>query len=168
MNQRGFSLIELVVVLVIMGILFSIVAINFSAWTRKAQMEKQAREFLSDLNTARSESVFRKRTNSIVINGSATGYAFRRYSSLNENLTSGGTQVFTKSTGYQFSMEDGSSAAGQNIQFDMRGFAATPSDTDTIRIRINPINSGAAFDCVVIATSRINIGKMEGASCVQK
>jgi type II secretion system protein H len=168
MNQRGFTLIEQIVVLGIMGILLSIVAINFNAWLRKSQIEKQTREFNSDLNTARTESVFRKRRHSIVMNGTAKGYAFKRYSSENESLTTGGTDLFTKSTSYQFSTEDGSSAANQFLAFDIRGFAIT--DSDLVTIRINPVNSGAAFDCVFIdiARSRIKIGKMEGASCVQK
>lgn len=162
MNQRGFSLIELIVVMALTGILFSIVAINFNAWIRKAQIEKQTREFLTDLNLARSESVFRKRRHSIVLNSTATGYAFRRYSSENEIRTSG-TEVFTKSTSYQFSKKSGASAADLIFEFDIRGFT---NDLDTIRI--DPVNSGAAFDCVAIAISRLNIGKMEGSSCVQK
>lgn len=166
MSQRGFTLIELIVVLVIMGILCSVVAINFTDWMRKAQIEKQTREFISDLNAARSESIFRKRRHSIVLNGTATGYTFRRYSSQDEDRSTGGIDIFTKTASYQFSKEDGSSAASRTFLFDTRGFAATFSDTGTIRII--PDNSGAAFDCVVIATSRTNIGKMEGGSCVQK
>ena len=166
MNQRGFTLIELIVVLVVMGILCSVVAMNFSDWMRKTRIEKQTREFLADLNAARSESIFRKRRHSIVLNGSATGYTFRRYSSENEDRSTGGTDIFTKTTPYQFSNDDGSSAASHTFMFDIRGYVPIISDTGTIRI--NPVNSGAAFDCVVIATSRINIGKMEGGSCVQK
>lgn len=166
MNQRGFTLLELIVVLAVMGILLSIAAINFSNWMRKAQIEKQTREFISDLNTARSESIFRKKRHSIVLNGAATGYTFRRYSSQDEDRSTGGTDILTKTASYQFSKEDGSSAASRTFLFDTRGFAATISDTGTIRV--NPVNSGAAFDCVVIATSRTNIGKMVGGSCVQQ
>jgi type II secretion system protein H len=166
MSQRGFTLIELILVLVITGILLSVGTLNFTDWVRKTHIEKQTREFLSDLNTARSESIFRKMRHSIVLNGNATGYTFRRYSSENEDRSTGGTDIFTKPTSYQFSKEDGSSAASRTFLFDVRGFASTISDTGTIRI--NPVNSGAAFDCVVIATSRTNIGKMEGGSCVQK
>lgn len=167
MSQRGFTLIELIVVLVVMGILLSIAALNFSDWMRKAQIEKQTRELFTDLNFARSESIFRKRRHSIVFDASANGYAFRRYSSENEGrATGGGILLFSKGTSYSFSRADGSSVANDIFQFDIRGFAPTPNDTGTIRI--NPMGSGAAFDCIVIATSRINIGKMEGSSCVQK
>jgi hypothetical protein len=105
-----------------------------------------------------------------VINGAANGYAFRRYSSDNESRTAGSV-LSTKSIPLVLSNVDGSSAAGTIFQFDTRGFAAgselaTPEDIGTIRI--NPVGSGAAVDCVRIEASRTNLGRMEGADCVQR
>ena len=165
MDKDGFTLIELIVVMSIIGILLAVATLGFVDWIRKARIEAQTREFLTDLSFARSESIFRKTRHSIVLNSAATGYAFKRYSSENESRF-GGMEIFSKTMKYTFSKQNGNSAADQVFQFDVRGFAATPSDLDTIRV--NPVNSGAAFDCVVIATSRLNIGRMEGTSCVQK
>jgi len=165
-KESGFSLVELMVVIGITAILLSIGTLNFSSWQRKSQIERQAREMLADFNSARSESIFRKKRHSIVLNSTATGYVFKRYSSENENRTTGGSVLFTKTSSYQYAKEAGASAADQIFQFDILGFNATPADLDTIRI--NPVDSGAAFDCLVISASRTNIGKMEGGSCVQK
>lgn len=169
LSHSGFSIVELVVVIAIIAILLSIVTINFSQWTRKAQIERQTRELLVDLNTARSESIYRKKQHAIIINPTATGYILRRYSSVNESRTSATPAseiLFNKAVSYQFSKGNGSSIADNILQFDVTGFTSTPADNNTIRV--NPTNSGAAFDCLVISNSRINIGQMTGGSCVQK
>jgi len=166
-SNSGFSLVELIVLMAIMGILLSIGTINFNNWQVKSKIERQAREFLADLNSARSESIFRKQRHSIVMNSDGTGYAFKRYSSENENRINGGTTLFTKTNSYLYAKENGTQLNTITIfQFDILGFAATASDLNTIRI--NPVDSGAMFDCMVISYSRTNIGKMESGSCVQK
>lgn len=162
-QEKGFSLVELIVIMVIVGLLSAIVALNFNEWTRKAQIEKTTRELYSDLNSVRTESIFRKQLHSLIIDSNATGYVLKRYSSINESKSSGGTVYMTKPGTYVLSKEGGSSAVGRIFQFDTRGFTA---DLDTIRI--NPINSGAVFDCVVVSSTRTNLGKMEGGACVQK
>ena len=166
LKQNGFALTELIVVVVIMVTLLSIATLSFNSMQRKANTERQTREFFSDLNAARSDSIFRKNRHSIVINSAANGYAFRRYSSENEDREDGGTVISTKTISQTLSKVGGGSAADIIFQFDTRGFAATPGDRDTIRI--DPVGSGAAFDCVVIAESRTNLGRMEGGSCVQR
>ena len=161
-RDAGFTLVELMVILILMGIMFSIGGLNFNNWQRKSHIERQARETISDLNAARTDSIFRKQRHSIVINSGATGYVFKRYSSLDENRLAG-TVIMTKTARYQFAKAAGTSAANRIFEFDLQGFT-----TDWDSIRINPVDSGAAFDCIVIAASRTNIGKMEGGSCVQK
>lgn len=166
-RTKGFALTELIMVMVIMGIILAIAALNFNSWQRKAQIERQTRELLTDLNTARSESIFRKKMHSVVINADSMGYVLRRYSSLNEDRVAGGTPIATKSTfGYVITQADGTSCAGCISQFDIMGYTVTPADNYTWML--NPSGSGAAFDCVVISASRSNIGQMSGGSCVQK
>ncbi len=162
-DKAGFSLTELVMVIAIIGILLSVVTLNFNQWTNKAHIERGIRELHSDLNTARMDSIFRKNRHSLVINDTATGYVLKRYSSANESRTTGGTVLFTKSGKYQYAYKDGDPAADRIFEFDIRGFT---SDWDTIRI--NPTGSGAAFDCVTVSATRSNLGQMTGGNCVQK
>lgn len=167
---HGFALTELVVVLAIIGLLSTITTIAFNSWNRKAQIERQTREFASDLNMARTESLYRKQRHALVMNGDATGYILRRYSSADEKRDSAVPAkgiVTSKKVAYQFAKESGASIANAIFQFDTNGFTATAGDNDTVRV--NPVGSGAAFDCVVISSSRINIGQMSGGTtCVQK
>lgn len=163
MNNRGFSLIELVVVISIIGILSSVAVMSFSSWMRKAQIEGQTREMLAEFNAARSESVFRKKRHAIILQPSS--FIIKRYSSADESRTGDTTRgvILTKQLAYSISRVSGSSLADRIIEFDIRGFT---NDWDTICV--NPFYSGAQYDCIAISGGRVNIGKVEGADCVQK
>lgn len=160
--DAGFSLIELIMVMVIAGVLMTFATLGFNSWNKKALIEKQTRELLSDANAARTESLFRKKQHSIVFNADATGYAFKRYSSENES-TYKGTTLFSKKFSSQMKSKTGASIADDVLLFDTRGFALSLNT-----IRVEPVGSGASFDCIVISGSRTNIGQMSGGECVQK
>jgi type II secretion system protein H len=161
--KKGFSLVELMVVIAITGILMAAATLEFSSMNKKSQIEKQTREVFSDFNGARTESLFRKKRHSIVFNATGNGYAFKRYSSENENKFAG-TVVFNKTYSNQIKTETGGTIADNTtLLYDIRGFAL-----DLKTVRIDPVGSGAVVDCIVISASRTNLGQMSGGSCVQK
>ena len=160
MNKNGFSLVELVVVLAILGILMSIVTLDFNAYTRKAQIERQTRELFADINQARIDSLHRKTRHSIVLEPNS--YSFKRYSSENENQ-SDGTVLQTRNVSYEITIENGTSISTVVTEFDIRGFT-----NNLGTFRINPVGTTAQVDCIIIATGRTNLGKMENGSCVYK
>jgi prepilin-type N-terminal cleavage/methylation domain-containing protein len=160
MDNKGFALLELLVVILIMGTLMTIATLEFNSWQKRAQIERQTRELFADLNQARMDSFHLKKRHSIVMQPGS--YTFRRYSSENENHFAG-TAVRIRNVSYQITKASGSSAADDVVEFDIRGFT---NDWDTYRI--NPIGTAALVDCIVIATGRTNLGKMEGTSCVVK
>ncbi|MDQ5882520.1 MAG: type fimbrial biosis protein FimT, partial [Pseudomonadota bacterium] len=64
-RQHGFSLVELMVVIVIMGILMGIAGPSFLDFIRRSQAMGAVNEFVSDINMARSEAL-RKRSRVVI------------------------------------------------------------------------------------------------------
>jgi type IV fimbrial biogenesis protein FimT len=60
-QQRGFSIIELAVTLVILGILITSAIPNISSWMRNTKLRNQAESLLTGLQQARNEAVRQNR-----------------------------------------------------------------------------------------------------------
>jgi type II secretion system protein H len=166
MNKKGFALIELMVVIVIIGLLLAIVTLNFSDWQRKTQIEKQTRELYTDINTARTEAIFRKKIHRITFQPGS--YVFKRYSTENEPYTAG-TVLLTKNFVNQLALENGGSIADRSLEFNMRGMTTGANvSSSNFTLRVNPVGTSAMVDCVIIHVARTNMGKMENGSCISK
>jgi type IV fimbrial biogenesis protein FimT len=61
MKQRGFSIIEIAVTLVVLGILLTSAIPNITSWMRNAKLRTQADSLHSGLQQARNEAVRRNR-----------------------------------------------------------------------------------------------------------
>lgn len=154
MNRAGFSLVELITVITIMGTLLAIVTLNFNSMQRKSQIESKTREIFNDLNEARLNSIYQKENHRIVFQPNS--YVMKRYSSGNEDRTSGGTVVHTKNSAHQLSLVNGGSIADIPVEFDIRGFTISATGTT---VYVNPVKSGAMFDCIVVSKARNNMGQ---------
>lgn len=165
MRNDGFSLVELIVTMSIMAILFGIATLNFFDWQRKSQIERQVRELFTDINTARTESIFRKTRHRITFQPSS--YVLRRYSSENEAYTAG-TVINSKNVTYQLTRQLGGDISDYSLEFDIRGFLTGSNfSSPNLTLRVNPITTGASLDCIIVHVARTNMGKMtnDGTSC---
>ena len=65
MKKDGFSLIELLVVIIILGIVASLGTVSFTGWIRKHDLESQVKEMYTDLMNARLTAMHQNRSHFI-------------------------------------------------------------------------------------------------------
>ncbi|MBI5042993.1 MAG: prepilin-type N-terminal cleavage/methylation domain-containing protein [Nitrospirae bacterium] len=168
MDERGITLIELLIVIAIIIILVVAASITIPGLVGKYNIENQVRAFHTDLLSARARARERNMRHFVVV--TATNYQV--FEDTNE---SGGTAPnagdntapgFTNPK--SFLPNYGVSAWADTIVMDTRGIvqpALTPLGT-TIRFNIGTLEP--EYDCVVISQTRINIGRWNGADCAQR
>ena len=161
-NCAGFSLVELLITIAIMGIVMSISTISFNSWIRKSNIEKQTRELFSDITEARTNAFTQKIVYGIVFQ--PTSYAMKTYSSeveykSNSAAVANGVVVARKSLKYSLT-KAGADISNTPVVFDTTGFT-----NDLFTIYVNPATEPAALNCVVLSASRVNMGKINGTNC---
>lgn len=157
----GFSLIELLITMAVMGIVLGIATLNFREWQVKNNMEAQTREILVDLNEARTNAFTQKRPHSIVFQPNS--YVMKSYTTAAEALTDG-TTVKTKNLKYGLTMA-GASIADTLVVFDTTGITFNGFTIFVNPYNADPAQEPVAVNCIVISTARVNMGKINGTAC---
>jgi prepilin-type N-terminal cleavage/methylation domain-containing protein len=150
MDQRGFTLVELLMAITVMAILLSIGTFQFNQQLRKSAVENQTRILYGDIVQLRSKALFEKRSRALRL--STTGYSL--YSSGVMSVGPADTRVLKAPLTW--------SGATTDVTFDTSG-----TTNDNKVICTNQINT-AAVDSIVISTTRIRLGKLnQGAACAE-
>lgn len=161
MKNNGFSLIELIIVIGIMGIIMSIVGINFNQWQVKNNIERQANEMYMEIAEARQLALNTRQARSIRF--SANSLVFRRYTS-DADLESGeGIEVKTKALRYPITHStwaapsDNPNITTADILFTVRGIMDQPTPNSICIFS----DVGPSADAIVIVYSRVGLGKIK-------
>lgn len=158
MNNRGFSLMELMIVIALIGILSAIGTFGFSQYSKKAQIASQTRLLYGDLMEYRIKAMYEKKNWTIKI--AAAGYGI--YSSADTTVA----PVKTVTLKYDVTTDN-----ADDIIFNTRGLALFSSDTSNLNLGKSACVASAndaAVDAVVLSTTRVQIGKRkEGLSCAE-
>jgi prepilin-type N-terminal cleavage/methylation domain-containing protein len=179
-NLKGFTLLEILIVIALIGTLSGIAILAYSQWQRKYNVEAQVKEMLSDLTNARLMAIQTKREHRVFLNPMA--YTTVRYEDENDqprvDASDGGNIVdshgiiignrqYAKTLKYtiqQLNTTNGSVNALSNtpLIFNDRGYSTT-----RITIVFDWGRNEGALNCLVVHDARINIGRINNANtCV--
>ena len=147
MTNRGFTLMELLIVIALIGILSAAATFGFSQYSKKSRMAGQTRALYGDLMEYRAKAFYEKRNWTFKISAASYGI----YSSANTAAAPVTTVYLKHNVEYNNPTAD--------IVFDSQGLANVSSKS----VCISSAND-AVVDSVVISKTRVQIGK-KGTSC---
>lgn len=165
MNNRGITLIELIVVISIITILVIAAGITIPGLVGKYNIENQVKIMQSDLASARVRAMENNRVHFVTL--TATGYTI--YDDTNPAPDGDGTlNIATDTRIAQRSIDTRYPivwTTNATIALTTRGIV-----NDMGTIRVNPVDAtlDPEYNCIAVFTTRINIGKWNGIDCDQR
>ena len=150
MNMRGFTLVEIIVAIAVMGILMSIAMFNFNDYSRKANVESQTRKLYSDIMSLRGKGLYEK--HEVALRLSTTKYSL--YSST--SMIGPYQETVLKSE------IEWNSPTVTDIIFDTQGLSNVDKS-----ICVKTSNN-ATVDSIIIFATMVKLGKLkDGENCGQ-
>ena len=174
MNNRGLTLIELIVVISIIGILAAALGFSYVNWMGKYKVEKATKELYADLMNVRCMAMTRNRDHFADFNFPAppAGHgAYRIAEDTNDDdegdnnsdgIIDDSGHTFLASYPKTVEYPITNNFVGKIINFDKRGIVQ-PSGTICFFTDNDP-----DYDCIVISPTRIIMGKLKpsnGGQC---
>lgn len=99
MAARGFTLIELMVVLILLGVMLTLAAPSFMTFQRNAELTSASNSFVAALSAARAEAMKRQlRTFVVPLSGTNWASGWRVFVDTDSNVVSGSISAGTGDT----------------------------------------------------------------------
>lgn len=151
MNNRGFSLMELLIVITLIGILSALGTFAFSQYSKKSQMATQTRLLYGDLMEYRVKALYEKKN-----------WTFKMSAAKYEIYSSAATAVTPVTTVALKHPVEFKSTPAPPIEFDTQGVIPL-ADANTVCVASA---NDSVVDSVVISRTRVQIGKRKaGTDC---
>ncbi|MDD5286611.1 MAG: prepilin-type N-terminal cleavage/methylation domain-containing protein [Desulfuromonadaceae bacterium] len=159
MKSRGFTLIELMVIITIIGILSAIAALNLNSWQKKSTVERYVKELYADVQGARMNAIYNKIRQGVEF--APQQVTFKSFSSESD---AAGRVVSTKSLPIAIAL-NWTSANSNRIEFNTSGIMSDP----IIKVICFTNPEDAPYDAVIITPVLTNMGKVtnRGAACAR-
>ena len=163
MKNNGYSIIELIVVIGILSILLAIATFSGHEWLERYRVEGQTKELYADLMNARVSALQRNRVFFVTL--AANQYTVYEDTSPspdgNGTLETGaGQDRLVMQKAVRYALSSNIDIATTRVAFSATGLASPNNTTIWFTATSNP-----ASDCIVLATTRILMGKMNGTVC---
>ena len=150
MRRAGFSLVEILVVLTIMGTILAIGTLQFNLFMTKGTIERQTRELYADFMAARTAAVTQHTSKTVVITPTSVTF-------VSADLGGGTT---TKTLAKPITWAGKASGDAQKvIIFDEQGAFDVVNNGNTT-ICVKPTLEKAQVDSIVLFSTRIHLGKV--------
>ena len=128
-KQGGFTLIEVVITVAIVGVLAMIAVPNMIGWRQERQMQGTARVFYSDLQLARFTAIREAETVSFIFAAPSGDYSL--FIDPNQNyVLDAGEKLLNSETMPAGVTVENVTLAGNRTQFNSRGMAAETGNLD--------------------------------------
>ncbi len=153
--EKGFTLIELAVTIVIIGVLTAIAISSYRTWVKKTTIENDTKQIFALLNEARARAFAEKRQCGLIFNNRIVRLVcdtdldnsiLDETSSINEVILK---NDFSKNFSYALFNKNGTASISGTIYAD-------------------DISTDPNYSCVTISTTRIKMGKWNGSTCSLK
>ncbi len=164
--REGFTLLEVLIVVVILGILTTMAVTSFLELNEKYEVETETKQLYVDLMDARGRAMQRNRFHFVRItaNGYAT-YGDTSPSPDGNGIYNSGLDNQVVNVTVQHAITPVLALGSPNFNFNRNGIA---SDTGYIRFSST---ANPDYDCITIRETRTKLGKYDataGGRCVEK
>jgi prepilin-type N-terminal cleavage/methylation domain-containing protein len=162
-NNNGVTLIELMIAVSIIAILVVALGFEYRNWMGRYKVENQIKQMHTDFMNTRSRAMTMNRMHF----ATSAANAYTIYEDRNPAPDGNGTleiasdlrlPTYPKAVEYVINW----TGPGNQINFDRRGMIA-PAGSVHLTSTVD-----ADYDCLTISQTRINMGKWDGANCVEK
>ena len=162
-DNNGVTLIELIITVSIIAILVVALGFSFQGWMGRYKVENQIKQMHTDFMNTRTRAMTMNRMHF----ATSAANAYTIYEDTNPAPDGNGTleiasdfrlPTYPKSVEYTINW----TGPGNQINFDRRGMIA-PAGSVHLTSTVD-----ADYDCLTVSQTRINMGKWNGATCVER
>ncbi|KMQ50796.1 hypothetical protein CHISP_2319 [Chitinispirillum alkaliphilum] len=152
LNSGGFTLIEVVVAVVVLGIIGTLITINWAGFIRYQNLRKEAFSLLQELNSLKSRAISDNLPYFVTFDLTNNQYTVLRGTAENSNTLDGATELYRKNLGDNVSFGDAPAIGTLADELASKNWG---SENGFLTIRPTNLNS---FDTGYIYLTRNNRG----------
>ncbi len=163
MNQKGITLIELILVVTVIGVLSLLLGTSLQGTMGAYRLEGEVKQLKADLLAGRARAMQRNVVHFLQINLGTNDYQLYQDADGDGALNPGvDLAVFPNPK----TLRDPLLSGGGIITIDTRGLMGVPGGT---MVSFNTSNHNPSdYDCLVLSPTRVAVGKLNGAICDAK